>query len=95
MKKLEFEVDEEQKIGKYSDVARIAHSLHDFTIDFGQVIPEEGKVKILARIKMSPTHTKAFLASLSQNLKRYESKFGEITLPKAPEVKGKDLTYIG
>lgn len=94
-KKLKFEVDDEQKVGKYSDVARIAHSLHDFTLDFGQMIPEEGKIKILSRIKMSPTHVKALLSSLSQNVKKYESKFGEIKVPKGKKAKEKDLTYIG
>lgn len=94
-KKFKIEIKEEEKTGKYSDVTRIAHSLHDFTLDFGQAIPEENKIKVLSRIKMSPTHTKALLSSLKQNLKKYESKFGEIKLPSGKGAEEKELTYIG
>ena len=65
----------------YSNLARIAHSPADFVIDFAQILPGENKAAIRARILMSPLSAKLLLRALTENLARYESNLGEITIP--------------
>jgi len=65
----------------YSNLARIAHSPADFVIDFAQILPGENKAAIRARILMSPLSAKLLLRALTENLARYETNLGEITIP--------------
>lgn len=83
-KEIKFEyTDEESKTGKYSDVVRIAFSPYTISLELAQLIPPDNsnmsKAKVVDRIVMSPGHAKAFYEVLGQNLKNYESHFGEIT----------------
>jgi len=66
----------------YSNTARISHTPFDFTLDFTRILPADPKVRVLARLIMSPVATKLFLRALTENLARYESTFGEVVLPK-------------
>lgn len=66
----------------YSNTARISHTPFDFILDFTRILPAETRVRVLARLIMSPAAAKLFLRALSENLARYESVFGEIALPK-------------
>lgn len=95
-KEIKFEVDEESKEGIYSNVVRITHGLHDFTLDFGLYIEDEQKFKVLARIRTSPSHAKSLLNALKGNIDKYEEKFGDIKLPveKGGEEEEEELTYI-
>ena len=65
----------------YSNLARIAHSPADFVIDFAQILPGENKAAIRARVLMSPLSAKLLLRALTENVARYESNLGEITIP--------------
>ena len=66
----------------YSNTARISHTPFDFVLDFTRILPADTRVRVLARLVMSPVAAKLFLRALSENLARYESTFGEIVLPK-------------
>jgi hypothetical protein len=65
----------------YSNLARIAHSPADLVIDFGQILPGETRARVRARVLMSPLAAKLLLRALTENLARYESAFGPITIP--------------
>ena len=65
----------------YTNLARIAHSPADFVIDFAQILPGEQKAAIRARVLMSPLSAKLLLRALAENLARYESNLGEISVP--------------
>jgi hypothetical protein len=65
----------------YTNLARIAHSPADFVIDFAQILPGEQKAGIRARVLMSPLSAKLLLRALAENLARYESNLGEISVP--------------
>ncbi len=67
----------------YANLVRIAHSPADFVFDFAQLLPGESKARIGARILMSPLSAKLLLRALTENLARYETTFGEITLPRS------------
>jgi len=66
----------------YTNLARISHSPADIVIDFAQILPGETKAIVQARVLMSPLSAKLLLHALQENLARYESVFGEITVPK-------------
>jgi hypothetical protein len=65
----------------YTNLARISHSPADFVIDFAQLLPGEIKASVRARVLMSPLSAKLLLRALTENLARYESNLGEITVP--------------
>jgi hypothetical protein len=66
---------------QYVNFARISHTASEFILDFSLLLPDGGQPKIDTRVVMSPMAVKLFLRALTENVARYESKFGEITLP--------------
>ena len=87
--RMKIKIEDEAVKGKYSDVVRITHTPYTFIIEFAQLIPpaEEGEaptVSVHTRIVMSPQHAKAMLLALQDNVKKWETSFGEIKLPKTP-----------
>lgn len=82
MKEIKLEISPEVKLGTYSNTVRISHTPFEFVLDFGRTVPEDTDViRIVARIMMSPQHTKAFLQALEENVRRYEAQFGPINVP--------------
>ena len=75
----------------YSNVARISHTPFDFVMDFSQALPGKPHTEILSRVIMSPAGVKLFQRALTENIARYESIFGEITLPKGDTGLATDL----
>ena len=67
--------------GVYANNMVVAHSKEEFFVDFINVIPPQGIVT--ARVIISPGHMKRIIKALSDNLSKYETKFGEIA--EAPE----------
>ncbi len=66
---------------KYVNFVRISHTGSEFVMDFSQLLPGIKLPKVDSRLVMSPTAIKLFLQAMSENIKRYENKFGEINLP--------------
>lgn len=62
----------------YSNLALITHSASEVIIDFARILPNVPKAKVHARIVTTPLHAKLLLQALADNLKKYESQFGEI-----------------
>jgi hypothetical protein len=54
-------------------------------MDFTRILPGVPKAKVHSRIIMAPQHAKAFLGALNENIKKFESKHGEILMPKKNE----------
>ena len=63
----------------------MTHSPAEFVMDFTRILPGVPKAKVHSRIIMAPQHAKAFLGALNENIKKYESKHGEIKLPNREE----------
>jgi hypothetical protein len=75
---LQIEIDEAVGRGVYTNLALISHSETELLIDFLFVQPQAPKTKVLTRVITSPVHAKRFLAALSDNISKYESRFGPI-----------------
>jgi hypothetical protein len=75
---INIEISEKEAEGVYSNFFLIAHSPHEFIIDFARMLPGLPKAKVFARVIMTPAHAKLLLSALEDNIKKYESQFGEI-----------------
>jgi len=79
-KPLEIELDENVAQGVYSNMVMISYSPSEFVLDFAKILPGLPKAKVQARVLMTPQHAKLLLKALEENIKQYESKFGEVKL---------------
>ena len=91
-KEVQFNID----FGKQAFFAEnvvVSHSQSKFIVDFTQAIPrfdqlpgmKDPKVTMVVKhnpVMMDPVAAKEFLNVLSENIKKFESKFGEIEMPK-------------
>lgn len=75
---INIELSEEIAEGEYANLAMIAHSSSEFVIDFIRLMPGLPKAKVKSRIVITPEHAKRLLAALADNVKKYETSFGEI-----------------
>lgn len=84
-KQIDIELDENVAQGNYANLAIISHSTSEFVIDFAALMPGVPKAKVKNRIILAPEHAKRLLMSLQDNVTRYESNVGRITIPAANE----------
>ena len=77
---INIELGEKEAEGIYSNLALITHSPAKFVVDFTRMLPGIPKTKVYARIIMTPQHAKSLLRALDENIKKYESQFGEIKI---------------
>jgi hypothetical protein len=75
---INIELGEKEAEGIYSNLALISHSAAEFVIDFTRVLPGVPKTRVYARVIMTPQHAKSFLRALEDNIRKYETQFGEI-----------------
>lgn len=82
VQQINIELDEKVSSGEYANFVVVTHSPAEFVMDFTRILPGVPKAKVHSRIIMAPQHAKAFLGALHENIKKFESKHGEINLPK-------------
>lgn len=83
-KQIQIKAKDDDIKGKYSNLMQIVHTKEEFILDFFLASPPQGILS--SRIIMSPGHIKRMLKALEENLKKYESKFGEIKEAEQPEI---------
>ncbi len=83
-KQINIELGETEAEGTYSNLVLISHSPAEFVFDFIRVVPGRPKAKVYSRIIMAPQHAKGLLNALHDNIKKYESQFGEIKQLSGP-----------
>jgi hypothetical protein len=66
----------------YSNFAMITHSTSELVLDFARLLPNVPKVKVYARIIMTPMNAKLLHRALGENLSKFEAQFGEIKTPE-------------
>tara|TARA_B100000579_G_scaffold302979_1_gene252886 strand:+ start:291 stop:617 length:327 start_codon:yes stop_codon:yes gene_type:complete len=81
VQQINIELDEKISSGEYANFVVVTHSPAEFVMDFTRILPGVPKAKVHSRIIMAPQHAKAFLGALNENIKKFESKHGEIKLP--------------
>ncbi|MDP4268730.1 MAG: DUF3467 domain-containing protein [Bacteroidota bacterium] len=80
MDNLEIDLPENIAEGTYSNLAVITHNSAEFILDFVQMMPGVEKAKIKSRVIMAPENAKRLLLAISDNVGKYERKYGEIPL---------------
>jgi hypothetical protein len=68
----------------YSNATMISQTHSEIVLDFIQILPNDPRARVQARVVLTPANAKMFLQALETNLKRFEEKHGEITTPPTP-----------
>lgn len=74
------EISPEHAEGIYSNIVFIAHSPSEVILDFARLVPGVQKSKVYARVIMNPQNALLLKQALTENLKKYEDRFGKITI---------------
>ncbi|MDH3627999.1 MAG: DUF3467 domain-containing protein [Acidobacteriota bacterium] len=82
-KKIKVKVPESVLPGVYSNQMVVSHTREEFVMDFANLFPPEGVIN--ARVIVSPGHLKRLVRALSDNLARYEAKFGPVIEATPPD----------
>jgi len=82
-RKLKMKIDPANEGGTYSNIVTVLSSETEFLLDFGMFLPGSDQIKVGSRIIMNPRTAKQLLAAITNNIRNYESKHGEIKLPQA------------
>ena len=80
-KEIKIAFPESLRGGAYANTMFATHTKEEFILDFVMISPPVGMVT--ARVITSPGHMKRMVSALTENLKKYEAKFGKIA--EAPE----------
>lgn len=65
----------------YSNMVRISHQPSEVVLEFAQKLPGPQPAVVVSQVLMSPISVKLFHQALADNIKKYESTFGEIKIP--------------
>jgi len=82
-KKVPVKMPERVLPGVYSNQMMVSHTREEFVLDFLNLFPPQGVVN--ARVIVSPGHLKRMIRALSDNLGKYESRFGAVVEAEPPE----------
>ncbi|MCD4655380.1 DUF3467 domain-containing protein [bacterium] len=81
-RQLKMKIDSKEEGGTYSNIATVLSSETEFLFDFGMFLPGGDQIRVGSRVIMNPRTAKQFMVALTNNIRNYESKNGEIRLPK-------------
>ena len=82
--RVEIKLPEKLAGGVYANNMVVAHTQEEFVLDFLAVFhPRTGVVA--SRVVLSPGHLKRVVRALTENLARYESRFGQLKEAPSPE----------
>lgn len=79
-KQIPIELSPDTVKGVYSNLAVITHSNNEFVLDFASLLPAMPKALVCSRVIMTPENAKKLLLALTDNVRKYESQFGEIEI---------------
>ncbi|WKZ25165.1 MAG: DUF3467 domain-containing protein [Patescibacteria group bacterium] len=72
----EIKINDSIQGGEYANIAWINHNEEEFQLIFGSVAGPSGRT--VAKVITTPGHFKRMIAAMTDNLKKYESTFGDI-----------------
>lgn len=83
-------ISDEIQTGVYANMMMAAHTKDEFILDFISMFPPTGVVA--SRVLVSPAHAKRILRALAENIKNYETNFGDITESNGPNITAANST---
>lgn len=66
---------------RFVNIVRISHTPGEFILDFTAILPGVEEPKVSSRIVLSPLGLKLMQQAINENVRRYETIFGEIRMP--------------
>ena len=78
-KKIQIEIEPREEKGTYANFALISHTKEEVIFDFAFMQPQKPSARVVSRVVMSPAHAKRFALAASDNIKKYENSFGDIS----------------
>ena len=81
-KEVKISFPESLRGGVYANNMFISHTREEFILDFMVITPPAGAVT--ARVVTSPGHMKRMVFALTENLKKYEKRFGKVAEASPP-----------
>lgn len=81
-KKVEIKIADNIPGGEYANAMQVMHSKDEVLLTFLNITAPNGRV--CAKIMTNPGHFKRMISAMSENLKKYEEKFGEIKESESP-----------
>ncbi len=84
-KEVPINMAQETHPGVYANNMLVAHNKEEFVMDFIFMDPQVGSV--VSRVIANPGHMKRIVSALSDNLNKYEMKYGEVEVTQAPKGK--------
>ncbi len=82
-RQLKIKAKDEDLKGSYSNLMQVVHTKDEFILDFFMVSPPQGV--LCSRIIMSPGHFRRMLKAVSDNISKYEERFGKIKESEEPK----------
>lgn len=67
---------DEMSRGRYSNNMAVSHSPEEFILEW--LLNSPSGTHLVSRIIVSPGHMKRIIDALSENMQKYESKFGSV-----------------
>jgi hypothetical protein len=77
---IQISTGDEMSRGHYSNNMLILHSREEFILDW--LLNSPAGTHLVSRIVVSPAHVKRIIGALVENVRKYEDKFGPITIPE-------------
>lgn len=85
---LKLSIDESTAQGHYSNFQVVGSNETEFVLDFAYVQPHQPVGKVRDRVIVSPKHAKALVRMLSERVRDYEARYGNIPAPQRPSGSG-------
>jgi hypothetical protein len=82
-RQLQIHIPEDVQAGRYANQMLVRHTREEFVLDYMNVFPPQGVVT--SRVIVSPGHLKRMIRALSENLEKYEARFGDVVEASQPE----------
>lgn len=80
---IQIKATDEKMKGEYANLMQVMHTKEEFVLDFLNMFPPTGTLN--ARIIVSPSHMKRLVATLAENLGKYEARFGAVAPSDPPQ----------
>lgn len=67
---------DEMSRGRYSNTMLVSHSAEEFMMEW--LLSSPSGTHLVSRIIVSPVHVRRIIAALTENLNKYENRFGPV-----------------
>ena len=86
--RVNIKINDAEARGAYSNLSIVHNNEYEFIMDFIFMEPGRPQGQLVSRVVTNPRAAKRMLTGLTELVRRYEDRFGEITVPNEKTPKG-------